>query len=384
MQHLPALSRGYSVVRARSLVLAAVIGAGPLLTACSDESGAAETDATAPGADRSTPVDASDTAGGVPRISFATLTHDFGVLPDTESAATSFAFTNTGTGKLVISNVKASCGCTVPTLKQTELLPGEGATIDVIFDPSGRAGDLTKHISVVSNAQPENVTKLTISAHVEAIVRLDAHMLTLGTLEVGREHRRSFDVYYSDPRTEITGIEVNHPHITARLVNAGTRAAANAKGAYRATIEAVVKDDAPWGVLNRVQLTFRASTPAAAGAERAEASYHVSIGAVLQGDLRAKPPMVMATSGLTAGQAFEASSILSRASRAPFTISDLRLEVPPVPDAVVRVKEISASAYRIIVEGTAPETSGAIKGSVALRTNVPGEQDLVILFAAYV
>jgi hypothetical protein len=137
-----------------------------------------------------------------------------------------------------------------------ELLPGEGSAIDVIFDPSGRAGDLAKHISVVSNAQPDAVTRLTISAHVEATVRVDTQILNLGRLRLGRENRTYFNVYYRNPRVEITRIEVDKPHLTARLAGPRTESPVNEQGEYSATIEVVVDKDAPWGVIDRANLTF--------------------------------------------------------------------------------------------------------------------------------
>jgi hypothetical protein len=347
-----------------------VIGAGLLLPACGGEPGAAETDAVDP--------------NGVPRISFVTLSHDFGALPDTKSVRTSFLFSNTGTGTLVITDVKASCGCTVPTLAKSELLPGEGSVIDVIFDPAGRAGDLTKSLGVISNAQPDNLTRLTISAHIEPTVRVDALILQLGNLQVGQENRHWFNVYYRNPQVEITRIEVDHPHITARQAGPGTESPVNEQGEHRATIEVVVDKDAPWGAIDRAKLTFSARAPTAADADHAVVSYEILVVGAVYGDLQAQPRYLAANELLVQGQPFTAAAVLSRVSGAPFTITDIQVKDPPVPDAVARVEQISAGEYRILLEGTAPQTSGGLSGSVALRTDVPGEENLVILLSAYV
>jgi hypothetical protein len=370
MRHLLPTSRGHIVVPARSLGLAVVIGAGLLLPACSEEPPTDEANAVAP--------------NGVPRISFVTLSHDFGALPDTKSVRTSFAFSNTGTGKLVITGVKANCGCTVPTLAKSELLPGEGSAIDVIFEPAGRAGDLAKHISVVSNAQPENVTRLTISAHVEPTVRVDTKILNLGDLRLGQENRTYFNVYYRNPQVEITRIEVDNPHLTARLAGPGTGSPVNEQGEHRATIEVVVDEDAPWGVIDRANLTFTARAPAAAGADQTPVSYRVLVVGALYGDLQAEPRYLSPEGLLVQGQPFAATAVLSRLSGAPFTITDIQVKDSPVPDAIARFEQISAGEYRILLEGRAPATPGGLNGSVALRTDVPGEENLVMLLSAYV
>ena len=47
--------------------------------------------------------------------------HDFGEIWDLEKQETAFEFENKGAGPLIIEEVKASCGCTTPTLTKTTL-----------------------------------------------------------------------------------------------------------------------------------------------------------------------------------------------------------------------------------------------------------------------
>ena len=54
------------------------------------------------------------TAGDFPVISFEEEEHDFGTIINGTPVETSFKYTNTGKSPLVISNIKTSCGCTVP------------------------------------------------------------------------------------------------------------------------------------------------------------------------------------------------------------------------------------------------------------------------------
>jgi hypothetical protein len=191
-------------------------------------------------------------------------------------------------------------------------------------------------------------------------------------------------VYYRNPRVEITRIEVDNPHLTARLAGPRTESPVNEQGEYSATIEVVVDKDAPWGVIDRANLTFDASTPAAAGADLTPVSYRILVVGGLYGDLHAEPQYLASKELLVQGQPFTITAVLTRVSGAPFTITDIQVKDPPVPDAVARFEQISASEYRILVEGRAPETSGGLAGSVALRTDVPGEENLVLLLSAYV
>lgn len=99
-------------------------------------------------------------------ISFANETFDFGTVKKGEKVEHSYTFTNTGEEPLIISNAKASCGCTVPTWPKEPIAPGETAEIPVIFDAKS-PGNQTKTITVTANTTPPQ-TRLTIKGQVTA------------------------------------------------------------------------------------------------------------------------------------------------------------------------------------------------------------------------
>lgn len=103
-------------------------------------------------------------SGPVTTISFERTVHNFGHIPSGPTYKTSFKFTNTGKEDLIVSNAKASCGCTVPTYSAEPIKPGQTGSIDVEFDSKGRAGEQLKEIVVTTNTEPsENV--LTIKSN---------------------------------------------------------------------------------------------------------------------------------------------------------------------------------------------------------------------------
>jgi hypothetical protein len=91
-------------------------------------------------------------AQGGAKISFSNTTHDFGTLEEGPQAATEFVFKNEGTEPLILENVKASCGCTVPAWPKEPILPGETGSIKVNYNTSRRPGQFTKSITITSNA----------------------------------------------------------------------------------------------------------------------------------------------------------------------------------------------------------------------------------------
>ena len=64
-----------------------------------------------------------------------------------------FEFTNTGSEMLIIKNVSASCGCTIPEKPEAPIAPGQSGKIKATFDSRGRAGLNQKAITVVANTK---------------------------------------------------------------------------------------------------------------------------------------------------------------------------------------------------------------------------------------
>jgi hypothetical protein len=79
---------------------------------------------------------------------------DFGQVKAGTKVTHEFEFKNNGTSPLIISDAKASCGCTVPDYPKAPIAPGETGKIKVVFDSSGRTGTQHKVVTVTSNAIP--------------------------------------------------------------------------------------------------------------------------------------------------------------------------------------------------------------------------------------
>jgi len=101
-----------------------------------------------------------------PRISFTTDHHDFGNVLQGKTVEYTFRFENKGTEDLLIKEVTTSCGCTAALVSSNTVKPGENGEITVSYDSQGRAGAVSRTITVVSNALVEPVKELTITATV--------------------------------------------------------------------------------------------------------------------------------------------------------------------------------------------------------------------------
>ncbi len=96
-----------------------------------------------------------------PVMKFEFDSHDFGKATAGEKITYEFKFNNTGKSPLIISDAKASCGCTVPEWPKEPVMPGQGGKIKVTFDSAGKSGLQDKQITVTANTNPaQNVVHL--------------------------------------------------------------------------------------------------------------------------------------------------------------------------------------------------------------------------------
>ncbi|MGC6429704.1 MAG: DUF1573 domain-containing protein [Jejuia sp.] len=85
-------------------------------------------------------------------INFEVETLDYGTVEQGSNGTRIFKFINKGNAPLVISDVKTSCGCTVPSYSKAAILPGKEGELQVNYNTK-KLGSFSKTITVVSNAK---------------------------------------------------------------------------------------------------------------------------------------------------------------------------------------------------------------------------------------
>lgn len=84
-------------------------------------------------------------------IEWKKTSHDFGEIVQGTKAKYTFTFVNKGTGPIIINNATASCGCTVPNFSKEPVQPGQQGSVTVVFDSSGKSGNFSKNITVLTS-----------------------------------------------------------------------------------------------------------------------------------------------------------------------------------------------------------------------------------------
>ncbi|RCW92677.1 DUF1573 domain-containing protein [Winogradskyella arenosi] len=111
-------------------------------------------------------------AGDFAVISLDKTEHDFGNIENGTPQETVFKYTNTGNSMLVVSDIKSTCGCTVPTNYTKEVQPGETGEFTVKFNGRGN-GKVTKSLTMITNTE-----KGQIPVRISAFINKDPNAAT--------------------------------------------------------------------------------------------------------------------------------------------------------------------------------------------------------------
>lgn len=103
-------------------------------------------------------------AGPKATIEWDVTEHDFGEIKKGQPVTVKFNFKNPGMIPLIITDVKSSCGCTVPDYPKAPIPSGGTGTIEVTYDAKN-SGYFSKTVTVITNTT-DGLTKLYIKGEV--------------------------------------------------------------------------------------------------------------------------------------------------------------------------------------------------------------------------
>ena len=154
--------------------------------------------------------------GQDPVITFTKTEHDFGKINEADGrVSTIFEFTNEGMVPLVLSNVRASCGCTTPKWPHEPIEPGQVGQITVTYNPNGRPGRFQKTITVTSNAT-EASKKLYIKGEVipKPVKPVDQYPVKMGDLSLKQKSLNFGSLTQGNSKT----LEIEYANETAQPI----------------------------------------------------------------------------------------------------------------------------------------------------------------------
>jgi hypothetical protein len=101
-----------------------------------------------------------------PKLAVPQPNFDFGNIKQGDIVIHEFIITNSGDDKLLIKDIRPSCGCTAAKPEKDSLKPGESVKIKVEFNSAGREGMQHKYVYVSTNDKDQPEFRLKFMANV--------------------------------------------------------------------------------------------------------------------------------------------------------------------------------------------------------------------------
>jgi len=139
------------------------------------------------------------------KMQLSATEHDFGTFKE-EAGRQSFDFivTNTGNEALMIQNVVASCGCTIPDWTKQPIPAGGTGKVSARYDPKDRPGPFNKTLSIYTNTKPE-VVVLVIKGEVIPREKTIAELFTfpVGSIRFESNHMAFTNVKKTEKKMRV-------------------------------------------------------------------------------------------------------------------------------------------------------------------------------------
>lgn len=349
------MRRNHSPIITSSLLLFAITGT-------------ARAQLLAPPAGTQTPPPAATSPifGGQSRISFDRTSHDFGDVVDDANVDTTFTFTNTGDTPLEILDHRATCGCTVPEISNRNLLPGESASIKVVFHPAHKRGKQHQTVTLVTNSTEQPQVQLTVIANVKPLTWTEPTVAHFSRVDLGDKRTIALEVISRVKDFKIESFKVSNPVIFTASLGEPEEFYSETEGETlrKQVITLGLAPTAPIGNHNE-SISIRTNDPrklalnqqiiAEVVGDIMPVPNRVSLGVV-----RPMSPMggeVRVTS--RAGKTFK----IERATANLVTGGKVDIEILPDPASP------PGTAYKLVLTGVSPDRVQPVRGEIELRTD---------------
>jgi hypothetical protein len=97
-----------------------------------------------------TPLDTNNIA----KITMEETDFNFGSVNEGDVVKHTFKLKNVGNQPLLITDIRTTCGCTVPTWNKSPIAAKANDQVEVKFDTKGKANEQVKKITIIANTFP--------------------------------------------------------------------------------------------------------------------------------------------------------------------------------------------------------------------------------------
>jgi hypothetical protein len=153
--------------------------------------------------------------GPFPRVQLDETEYKFGQMPVGDIGKHTFLIKNVGEAPLKLARGSSTCKCTVGTLGQDEVAPGDSAEVEMEWHPPGQSMEFTQSATVWTNDPQQREIKLTILGQVVPhVISYPEGAWTVTVSENAPTQFKGMILAMLQDSFEITGIETSQPWIS--------------------------------------------------------------------------------------------------------------------------------------------------------------------------
>ena len=287
--------------------------------------------------------------------------YDFGTVINGVVVKHTFKIKNAGTAPLILGAVQTSCGCTAAQPTKTNIAPGEESDIAVTFDTRPDHGVATRMVTVATNDPKHQQLTLTLKGDVKVQVEADPSPLAFGNVKHGTE--ASKEVLIS-PAPGINGLTVGPIANANRNIKVTQHPRTDGKPGAALTITTL--PNMPAGAFTDLVKVTTNRQP-----------LEIAVFGTVLGDIVLNPPQV--SFGIV-GHHASATQFVRLTNSGGRNVNVLGLSstsqaVTAAVDPITPGKE-----YRITIQLRPNTPDGALRGSIAIKTDDPEQQTLQVPF----
>jgi len=300
--------------------------------------------------------------GPQPKVMVENPLYDFGTATEATMVNHTFKLKNVGKGRLVISHVKTSCGCTAAKPEKSDLAPGEETEISVGFDTHFQKGHQVRTITAFTNDPNTPQAIMTMQGVVKQQVSATPSDVAFGKVKQG---------------TEVTK-EVIISDLTQRKDPFVVSDVSNSNPAIK--VEKLNRPDGKPGALLKVTVT-KAMAPGSfddtINMTTSRIPLKLDVFGEVTGDLSVAPPQV--SFGIVP-HGGEATRMVKLTNQGGKPIKVLGITSSAVPVSATAEPIDGSQDYKITVQLHRGTPDGQIRGQLQIKTDDPEQQVLNVPF----
>ena len=300
--------------------------------------------------------------GPQPKVQVENSLFDFGTATEATMINHTFKLKNVGQGRLVISHVKTSCGCTAATPSKSELGPGEEAEITVGFDTHFQKGHQVRTITAFTNDPNTPQAVMTMQGIVKQQVSATPSDVAFGKVKQGAEVTKEVIVSDLTQRKD--------PFVVSEISNANPAI----------KVEKAPRTDGKPGVILKITLTKAMPVGSFDDTVKVTTSripLNVDVFGEVSGDLSVAPAQVSFGIVPHGGEAVRMVKLTNDGGK-PVKVLGITSSAAPVSASAEPID--GSKDYKITVQLHRGTPDGQIRGQLEIKTDDPEQQVLNVPF----